>query len=162
MLELLNNSFSYLYRTTYQNDGGQCPIVLRIIFRGERRGIFTGLYFFKENWDKKNCKVKKEESKAASLNQNLDHIVRKANHSFDELKFIGNGITINELVDKVKVKETKPTLLIDFLQEGNQKMKKRVGTDILKVTYMKYKRSLQYMKDFLEAEFKVKNFRLDF
>jgi hypothetical protein len=39
-------------------------------------------------------------------------------------------------------------------------MKKRVGTEILQVTYMKYKRSVIYMKDFLKVEFKVKNFSL--
>ncbi len=39
-------------------------------------------------------------------------------------------------------------------------MKKRAGTEILNVTYMKYKRSVTYMKDFLQLEYKVKNFSL--
>lgn len=160
MLELLNIRFNYLCRTTYKNEDGQCPIVLRIIFRGERRDIFTGLYCFKDNWDKENSKVGKREKKAATINQNLDLTVRKATNAFDGLKFSGNGFTIDELVDKIKGKENRPTLLIDFLEEGNLKMKKRVGTEILKVTYMKYKRSAAYMKDFLQAEYKVKNFSL--
>jgi integrase len=50
--------------------------------------------------------------------------------------------------------------LIEFLEEGNKRMKKRTGTEILNVTYMKYKRSVAYMKDFLQAEYKVKNFSL--
>jgi len=130
MLELLNIRFSYLCRTTYQNEDGQCPIVLRIIFRSERRDIFTGLYCFKENWDKKNSKVGKAAGTSGSLNQNLDLILRKATYSFDELKFSGNAFTIDELVDKIKGKETRPTLLINFLDEGKLKMKKRVGTEI--------------------------------
>ena len=160
MLELMNIHFNYLCRTTYRNEEGKCPNVLRIIFRGERRDIFTGLYCSKDNWDSENNKVSKDEKKAAAINQNLDLIFRKANHAFDELKFSGNTFTIDELVDKIKGKESKPTLLIDFLEEGNLKMKKRVGTEILQVTYLKYKRSLKYMKDFLQAEFKVKNFSL--
>lgn len=160
MLELLNIRFNYLCRTTYENKEGQCPIVLRIIFRGERRDIFTGLYCFSDNWDSKNHKASKEEKKASAINQNLELTIKKATHAFDELKFSGNNFTIDELVDKIKGKETKPTLLIDFLEDGNLKMKKRIGTEILKVTYMKYKRNVTYMKDFLQAEFRVKNFSL--
>jgi len=160
MLELLNIRFSYLCRTTFQNDKGQNPIILRIIFRGERRDIFTGLYCFRKNWDNHTFEVRKEEEKANTLNQNLEIIVRKANHAFDEFKFSGESFTIDELVDRIKGKEAKPTLLIAFLEEGNRKMKSRVGTEILRVTYLKYQRSLRYMKDFLQSEFKVKNFSL--
>lgn len=160
MQQLLNIRFSYLCRTTYTNEAGQCPIVMRIIYRSQRRDIFTGLFCFKENWDRKNLKVGKAEDRANAINQNLDLSIRKATHAFDELKFSGESFTIDELVDKIKGKEETPTLLIDFLEEGNQKMLKRVGSEILKVTYLKYKRSLAYMKDFLQAEFRVKNFSL--
>lgn len=68
------------------------------------------------------------------VNQSLDLILRKAINAFDELKFSGIEFTIGELVDKIRGHEARPTLLVDFLEEGNQKMKKRVGTEILKVT----------------------------
>src|SRR5262245_35623225 len=104
MLELLNIRFSYLCRTTRKNEQGKSPVVLRIIFRGERRDIFTGLWCFKCNWDNENSKVKKNEEQAISVNQNLDLIKRKAIFAFDELKFTGNVFTIDELVDKIKGK----------------------------------------------------------
>ena len=78
-------------------------------------------------------------------------MIRKANHAFDELRFSRSQFTIDELVDKIKGRENRPTLLIDFLEEGNLKMKKRVGAEIFNVTYMKYKRSVAYRKDFLLA-----------
>ena len=62
MLELLDIHFNYLCRTTFQNESGQCPIILRIVFRGERRGIFSGLYCFKDNWVKKGRKILKAEN----------------------------------------------------------------------------------------------------
>jgi site-specific recombinase XerD len=160
MLQFLNIRFNYLCRTTYQNEQGQCPLVLRIIFRGERRDIFTGLFCFKENWDSRNNKVLKKEKLFIALNRNLDTTIQKAVYAFEELKFSGDQFTIDELVDKIKGKEVRPTLLIDFLEEGNLKMKNRVGMEILQVTYMKYKRSVSYMRDFLQKEFKVKNFSL--
>lgn len=160
MQELLNIHFNYLCRTTHQNKMAKNPIVLRIVFRGERRDIFTGLHCFNNHWDKQNNKVTKDDKSFQSLNQNLELILRKATHAFDEMKFSGTGFTIDELVDKIKGKESRPTLLIDFLEEGSEKMKKRVGTEILNVTYMKYKRSVAYMKDFLQVEYKAKNFSL--
>jgi site-specific recombinase XerD len=159
-MELLNIRFSYLCRATHQNEEGKSPIVLRIIYRGERRDIFTGLYCFKKDWDAQNSIIDRGSKNAASLNQNMVLILRKANHAFDELKFSGAAFTITELVDKIKGKENKPVLLIDFLEEGNQKILKRIGVNITKITYYKYKRSLLYMKEFLQCEYKEKNFSL--
>lgn len=160
MLELLNVGFSYLCRSTRLNEEGRSPIVLRINYRGERKDIFTGLYCFSDNWDSDFGRVSRAEEKAATINKNLDLILRKSNHAFDELNFSGNSFTIDELIDKIKGKEAKPTLLIDFLEEGNKKMKKKVGIDMTLKTYWKYRRGLEYMKEFLQAEFKVKNFSL--
>lgn len=43
MLELLNIRITFLCRTTRQNKRVDNPIVLRIIYRNERRDVFTGL-----------------------------------------------------------------------------------------------------------------------
>ena len=72
MIKLLNIRFSYLCCTTYQNEKGQCPLIFRIIFRGERRDVFTGLFCYKKNWDARNNKVLKNEKQADSINQNLE------------------------------------------------------------------------------------------
>ncbi|MBL7744573.1 MAG: phage integrase SAM-like domain-containing protein [Chitinophagaceae bacterium] len=160
MTKLLNIRFTFACRTSHVNKEGKCPLILRVIFGGQRREIFTGLYCLSINWNTTEQTVERGESSAKTLNQNLSLILRKAIDAFDELKFSGIQFTIDELVDKIRGKEERPTLLIEFLEEGNQRMKKRVGTEILKVTYNKYKRSLQYMKDFLQSEYKVKNLSL--
>lgn len=136
------------------------PIVLRVIFRSERRDIFTGLYCEPAHWDGDNKRLMKTSAQAAATNRNLDLICRKANDAFDEMKYSGVGFTIDELVDRIRGREARPTLLIEFLEAGNEKMLKRVGTEILKVTYMKYKRSVSYMEDYLQQEYRVKNFSL--
>lgn len=160
MTKLLNIHFTFSCRTSHKNKEGRSPMILRVTFRGERREVFTGLYCFDSNWNSKEQRIDKKENGFQSLNQNLQLILRKAIDAFDELKFSGDEFTIGELIDKIRGKEARPTLLIDYLEEGNQRMKKRIGSEILKVTYNKYKRSLEYMKDFLQAEYKVKNFGL--
>src|SRR5258705_12724495 len=160
MTKLLNIHFTFSCSTSHKNKDGRSPMIIRLTFRGERREMFTGLYCFSVNWNAREQRIEKKEKDFNLLNQNLDLILRKAIDAFDELKFSGNEFTIGELVDKIRGHEARPALLVDFLEEGNQKMKKRVGTEILNVTYNKYKRSLQYMKDFLQAEYNVKNFGL--
>jgi len=82
-------------------------------------------------------------------------------NSFDELRFAKQAFTIGELVDKIKGKEEKPTLLIDFLKDGSRDVLKRVGAEICRPTYNKYNRAILYMQEFLESEYKVKNFNLE-
>jgi hypothetical protein len=105
MQELLNIHFGYLCRATHKTKDGTNPIVLRVIFRKERRDIFTVLYCHKKHWDKKNSKVGILDEDAGTLNRNLDLIMRKANHAFDELKLSGNTFTLDELVDKIKARK---------------------------------------------------------
>ncbi len=100
------------------------------------------------------------EKQAGTINKNLEMILQSAKNSFDEMRFSRQAFTIDELVDKIKGKEERPTLLIDYLKEGNRKMLKRVGTEIVRATYNKYNRSLLYMQEFLETEYKVKNLSL--
>lgn len=157
MAELLNIRFSFSCRTSHNNQEGKSPVILRIIFRKERRDIFTGLYILSSNWDRQQQRISKEESQHSSLNQNLHLILRKATDAFDELRFSRNPFTIDELVDKIRGRESKPSLLIEFLEEGLRNIKKKIGTEIVQVTYSKYKRSVAYLKDFIQKEYKIKN-----
>ena len=43
-MELLNIRFHFLCSSTHANGDGQSPIVLRVIYRGQRKDVFTGLY----------------------------------------------------------------------------------------------------------------------
>lgn len=160
MLELLNIRFSFLCRTTHVNAEGKHPIVFRILYRSERKDIFTGIHCSKKDWDSKSGRMKKGDKLASSITQNLDHIILKAHHVFDELKFSGQPFTLDELIDKLKGKEEKPSLLIDYLQDANDKLKNRLHVDLSAPTYEKYVRCAKHMVKFLETAYKVKNYPL--
>jgi site-specific recombinase XerD len=159
-MQLLDIRFSFICRSTYANDEGRNPIVLRVVFRKERRDVFTGLYCFKSDWDGDSQAVLRTDKSFRMINQNLQLILQRANGTFDQLRFSGVPFTIDELINKMKGTEDGPELLIDFLQQGIDKLKKRVGVDISKATWFKYRRSLQHVIDFLQAEYNVKNYPL--
>ncbi len=94
------------------------------------------------------------------INKNLELISYKAMQALDQLKFSGSPFTIDELAASVKGKEEKPTLLIDFLTIRNKEFKKKAGLDITHTIYEKYERSQRYTIDFIEKEFKQKNYPL--
>ncbi|MEP7377602.1 MAG: site-specific integrase [Chitinophagaceae bacterium] len=159
-MQLLNIRFTFSLRTSHQNQDGKSAIVLRVSFRGERRDIFTGLYCLELDWDRSATQVAKSDKRASAVNKNLGMILQSAKNSFDELKFSRETFTIGDLMEKIKGKEDSPTLLIDYLKDGSKSVLKRVGSEITRPTYNKYNRAILYMQEFLEAEYKVKNFSL--
>lgn len=161
MQELLDFRLSFICRTGHQNKDGKNPLILRVVYNGDRRDIFTGLYCSKRNWDSDSGRVLKTEKDASGINQNLELILRRANNGFDSLKFSSEQFSIGQLVDKLKGKDAKPTLLINVLEDGHKQILKRVGVEITKSSYYRYSRSLKYMKEFLMKEYKVKNYTLN-
>jgi integrase len=159
-MELLNIRFLFMCRSTHTNGDGYSPIVLRVIYRGERKDIFTGLYCDKRDWDPTTQKVFFAGKDITGINKNLDLIIRKAHDCFEELKFSGLSFSIDELIDKIKDKEQTPTLLLEYITGCNEKIKLRVDVDITKSTYIKYKTCLKHMEDFLEDVYKTRKFSL--
>lgn len=68
---------------------------------------------------------------------------------------------LDQLVDRIKGRELNPELLIDCLQDGIKKNQKRVEVDLTPGSYYKYRRSLQYMQEFLVKEYNEKNYTLN-
>ncbi len=160
MLELLDIRFSFILRGTRVNAEGKSPIIFRIIYRRERRDIFTGLYCTKKQWSSTRTSVLKSNIDYVAINQNLNLINRKAFECFESLKYSGSEFTMDELVNKIKGKEEKPLLLIDYLEFEKEKLLKRKKTDISTATYDKYRRSASHVQEFILSEFQSKNYPL--
>jgi len=54
------------------------PIELRIIYRNERKDIYTGLYCDIDSWDNVSGRVKSNCKQAATINKNLELINHQA------------------------------------------------------------------------------------
>ena len=123
-METLDISFSYLLITTHQNEKGEHPVVLRITYRSQRKDMFTGLYGPKEYWQSETSRFVKAYKKSGELNRNLDLILRRVGSCFDLLRISGEPFSLDELVMKVKGKEKRPELLMEYMEEGIKRMKK--------------------------------------
>ncbi len=85
MLELLNIRFGFSCRTGHKNAEGKSPIFLHVIFRGERRDLFTGIFCFSMDWDTANDRVFRKDKAATTLNDNLAMILKSAQFDLPNL-----------------------------------------------------------------------------
>lgn len=123
MLELLNARYSFLCRTTRTNAEGKSPLMLRVTYHRDRRDLFTGLYCEMKEWNPKSSRLHRLTKYSSVVNDNLDHIQRKAFDVFEAMKYSGVAFTIDELVSKIKGEGEKPELLMDYLEEEKRPSK---------------------------------------
>ena len=152
-LLLLEIKFSFFHRTTYLNKEGNSPIVLRIVYRGQRADVFTGLYCSSDFWDAPAQRLSSGGKQAARINANLEDISHKCRETFDEMKYSGRPFTLDEYVMKIKGTEDAPETIIDFLNDKVLELTGRVGVDITEATLQKYNRCINHIRGFLKLKF---------
>jgi len=147
----------FFLRGTYQNDEKQNPIVLRITYRQERRDLFTGLYCAKKLWNSSENRMAGLGKEATITNQHLERIQYNVREHFDKLRFSDEVFTIDDLVLMVKGKEAPPQTLMEYATLRIEEYKERVGVDISITTYYKYKRTANYLSDYMRDKHAVTN-----
>ncbi|HET6993929.1 MAG TPA: Arm DNA-binding domain-containing protein [Chitinophagaceae bacterium] len=150
MVELLDIHFNFLCRKQRVNKKGQLPIVLRIVYRQERRDIFTGLYCDSKDWDAEALMVKLRSKTAETINKNLERITQRAVHVLDQLKFSRTPFTIDELVSGLKGDEERPVLLVEYLQNRSKELGNQTEVNFGHATYENYDCCTRFVIDFME------------
>jgi site-specific recombinase XerD len=160
MVSLLNVHFSFLCRAGRSNKNGESPIVFRVIYRDQRRDLYSGLYCNVRDWNALFERVGPKNHQSETINQNLEKIKFNAIQLFDQLKLAGLPFTIDDLVSRLKGNEDRPILLVEYLQGRVKELTKKVGLDITKATLEKYNRSGRFVEQFIHSQLKVKSFPL--
>ena len=93
--------FSFQLKSSRPNLNGECPIVFRIIYRRQRKDVFTGLSCPPKHWLKEERSVSLRYSTASTINHQLHRILANAEHHFNKLKFLGEAFTLDDLVNEM-------------------------------------------------------------
>jgi hypothetical protein len=97
-------------------------------FTARKEEIFIPAFIVKTgDWDITNSKVFIHGKQAATINKNPELTNYKAMQVFDELKISGVPFTIDELTGKLKGKEERPLLFIEYLTSGNEELRRKAG-----------------------------------
>lgn len=154
---LLDISIHFFCRghQTYKN--GLNPIVLRVTYRNERREILTGLSCKKSDWLPGVQQVEPRDRLASAINKELFSIMHKVTARFQELKYSGEDFTIDELVDKLRGREAPPQTLGEYMGLKVKDLQSRVRVDLAMSTFLKYRRAIKYLTEFMLVRKGVKN-----
>jgi hypothetical protein len=152
--QLIDMKFLFFCRATYANKQGLSPIVLRIIYRGQRADIFTGLNCNPDSWNATSQRVSGKDKTTSVINENLDDVTLRCKEKFDEMKYSKKPFILDEFVLNIKGKEEKPETIINYLSKKVENLRSRVGIDIAAATHQKYIRCIKHIEEFLRHKFK--------
>ncbi|MBM3456774.1 MAG: site-specific integrase, partial [Bacteroidetes bacterium] len=143
----------YLYIDDKSNNASY-PIYLRLIYSRNKAEIYTGYSCNPKEWDQRQQMTKKQ----TSINRELVSLKNQAYDTFSELKRnnlpISAKIIKNLLTGKAKAEIGLLYYFDTHILEISQK------AEIQDLSLEKYKQSLKSLKTFLEAKYKVSEYRL--
>jgi len=150
--------FNFMLKASRAYHNGESPIVFRVIYRAQRKDVFTGLTCPPEMWMKKERMVNLKHPSALTTNHHLHKILSNAEHHFGRLKYQGEEFTLDDLVNEMKGKTAPPQTLQDYMELKNKELTERKGVDMTKTTWYKYKRTISYLNDYLTYKSVGRNF----
>jgi site-specific recombinase XerD len=156
-LSSMDIHFSFLCRSSHRYKNGQHPIVLRVMYRGQRKDVFTGLTCLLEHWNHEHKLVHKKCKSSTEINRQIQQILFDANQVFMQMKYAGDEFTIDELIDAMKGKTPPPQTISEYIEMMRKEIDERVSLDITRSTFNKYNRSMRYFIEFLQHKKSVKN-----
>lgn len=149
--------FNFMCKTSRQFQNGESPIVFRVIYRGQRRDVFTGISCPPAYWMKEERIVSRQYPAASEINRQLNKILSNAETVFQKLKFQGEEFSLDDFIDQLKGKNPPPQTIAEYNDLKMEEVNKRVGIDLAQTTFLRYKRIIRYLNDFLKDKKKVKN-----
>lgn len=143
----------YLYKDD-KSKSASYPIYLRLIYSRNKAEIYTGYSYTPKEWDERKQMTKNQ----TSINRELVSLKNQAYDTFAELKRnnlpISAKIIKNLLTGKAKAEIGLLYYFDTHILEISQK------AEIQALSLEKYKQSLKSLKTFLEAKYKVSEYRL--
>lgn len=150
-------SQSFLLRKSHRLPDGKHPIVLRIVYCGVRKELFTGQATHPQFWQSKFGFVANNTSDSHAINKELMRISNKVDEIFQNMKITLGEFTIVEFIDQIKGKPKAPLTIMEYIEDRMVKLEKQVGVNVSKVTFYKYRRTAKYFKEFLLTDRKLEN-----
>jgi hypothetical protein len=150
-------TFSYLLRTNYRLANGEYAIVLRIRHRGQRKEINIGLSVPEKDWIPKLGLVNSTHKRAQAINKQLAELQLRLQQTWDKMTHTLQDFTLDEFVDRIKGNEEPPETLMEYVNIQIKEMGHRVDIDLAITTFYKYRRTANYVADFLAQKRRVQN-----
>jgi integrase len=157
-------TYFFLYKAKV-NSKGLAPIMFRLRYQQQVVQLATGYFIKPSNWVQDKNLVKQTDPHATVINKHLKDLEVKSYNIFSKM-FQDDVIYLKGILEQIKGKTEEPVSLLKLVHQYNQKLKTRVGTDLMIATYKKYHGTETKLTAFLQSKGKhdltLKELRINF
>lgn len=150
---MLHDSYftlSFIARKARALRNGEYPIFVRITVSGQISEMNLGRSVAPENWDQKRAMSKGRSRRDLELNKYIEVVKARFLEIHNMLVREGKMVNPKILRDHFLGTVEKPKMLCDVFREANEKRKEELDRgDIVKATYQRWTRCVDYLKEFL-------------
>ncbi|WP_067145479.1 site-specific integrase [Pseudotamlana agarivorans] len=145
-----------------QNAQGVCALMCRMTYNKARKTFSTGLFVNPKNWNSKQQVVKPPEPDGKSINTQLSLIKTKLSQAFLMLQVKEQSFTVEDIYLQYKGEKTqKDKGVLDAFKRYLESLKKLIGIDIQRATWVKFDYSYKHVKDFIKYKYKRTDYPLN-
>jgi site-specific recombinase XerD len=157
-------TYFFLYKAKV-NSKGLAPIMFRLRYQQQVVQLATGYFIKPSNWVQDKNIVKLTDPHATVINKHLKDLEVKSYNIFSKM-FQVDDVYLKGILEQIKGKTEGPVSLLKLVHQYNQKLKTRVGTDLMIATYKKYLGTETKLTAFVQSKGKydltLKELRLNF
>ncbi len=157
-------TYFFLYKAKV-NSKGLAPIMFRLRYQHQVVQLATGYFIKPCNWVQKKNIVKVNNPHSYIINKHLKDLEVKSYNIFSKM-FQDGEVYLRGIIEQIQGKTEGPVSLLQLVQQYNQKLKTRVGTDLMIATYKKYQGTETKLKAFIQSmgkhDFRLKELRVNF
>lgn len=157
-------TYFFLYKAKV-NSKGLAPIMFRLRYQQQVVQLATGYFIKPSNWVQDKNIVKLTDPHATVINKHLKDLEVKSYNIFSKM-FQDDNVYLKGILEQIKGKTDGPISLLELVKQYNQKLKTRVGTDLMIATYKKYHGTETKLTAFIQSkgkrDFTLKELRVNF
>ena len=157
-------TYFFLYKAKV-NSKGLAPIMFRLRYQQQVVQLATGYFIKPSNWVQDKNLVKQTDPHATVINKHLKDLEVKSYNIFSKM-FQDDDVYLKGILEQIKGKTEGPVSLLKLVHQYNQKLKTRVGTDLMIATYKKYLGTETKLTAFIQSmgkqDLRLKELRINF
>lgn len=150
--QLAGFNISFLIRSSYTNKNGESPIVIKLVYYGERKELNTGFSVKVKHWNSSTGFVKNNAATASTINKELVKLQYDVETTFTKMKEQLGDFRIGELIERLKGTKEAPQTIQEYMKLTIDDYESRIGVDLAQTTFYKYRRTTNYFTSFLKQK----------
>lgn len=159
-LRLQELSCQFFLRTNHVLKNGEYAIMVRLHYQNEIKEIASGLSVPKEYWVASAGRVDLDYQFADHMNKEIEDTLYGIRQTFEKMKAVLGDFMLDELIRRLRHGGEPPLTLMEYVEARIDEYKERIGVDLAKTTFYKYKRTQQYLTEYLQLKYQMTNIPL--